>query len=71
MANQLKAYDTSGTDSSLDPTSLYPDEVLDEVSHNANLNGRSDTYKILVEVGDGEWDHLYTDTSKYYTCTSG
>ncbi len=67
MANQLKAYDTSGTDSSLDPTSLYPDEVLDDVSDNANLNGRSDTYKILEEVADGEWEHLYTDTSKYYT----
>ena len=66
MANQLQAYDTSGTDSSLDPTSLYPDEVLDEVSDNANLNGRSDTYKILVEVDDGEWDHLYTDTNKYH-----
>ena len=65
-ANQLKTYDTSGTDSSLDPTSLYPDEVLDEVSDNANLTGRTDTYKILEEVGDGEWDHLYTDTSKYY-----
>lgn len=67
MANQLKAYDTSGTDSSLNPTTLDSDEVLDEVSDNANLTGRTDTYKILVEVGDGEWDHLYTDTNKYHT----
>ena len=67
MANQLKAYDTSGTDSSLNPTTLDPDEVIDYyISHNANLNGRSDRYKILMEVGDGEWDHLHTDTSKYY-----
>ena len=61
-----KAYNTTGTDSTLDPSSLDQREVLDCVSDNANLTGRSDTYKILVEVGDGEWDHLYTDTNKYH-----
>ena len=66
MANQLKAYDTSGTDSSLDPTTLYPDEVLDDVSDNANLTGRTDGFKIPVEDGHGGWEQLYTDSNKYH-----
>ncbi len=65
-AKQDKTYDTSGTDSSLDPTSLYPDEVLDDVSYNANLTGRRDGFKILVEDGHGGWEQLYTDSNKYH-----
>ena len=42
-----KAYNTTGTDSILDPTTLDQREVLDHVSDNANLNGTTDTHQIL------------------------
>ena len=70
-ANQLQAYDTSGTDSKYSPSTLDADEVVDYyVNDNANLNGYTITYKILVEAGDDEWDHLHTDVSKYYNALS-
>ena len=42
-----KAYNTTGTDSRLDPSTLDQREVLDHVSDNANLNGTTETYQIL------------------------
>ena len=52
-----KAYNTTGTDSRVDPSTLDQREVLDFVSHNANLNGTTEEYQIL---NDGEpfysWD---------------
>ena len=58
-ANQLKAYDTSGTDSRLSPSTLDADDVLDYyVNHNTNLRRAiTEEYQIL---NDGEpfycWD---------------
>ena len=58
-ANALyhKAYETSGTDTRLDPSTLEQRQVLDYVSHNTHLNGTTEEYQIL---NDGEplyyWD---------------
>ena len=58
-ANALyhKAYDTSGTDTRYDPSTLEQREVLDYVSHNTHLNATTEEYQIL---NDGEplyrWD---------------
>ena len=70
-AKQNQTYKTSGTDSQYSPSTLDADEVIDYyVNDNANLNGYSITYKILMEAGDDEWDHLHTDVSKYYNALS-
>ena len=42
-----KAYNTSGTNSRWSPSTLDQREVLDYVSHNANLNGTTEEYQIL------------------------
>ena len=48
-ANALydQAYNTSGTDSSLNPTTLEQREILDYIEHNANLNDTTEEYQIL------------------------
>ena len=47
-ANQLKTYDTSGTDTKRSPSTLDPDDVLDYVGENANLRrGIEVTYAVL------------------------
>ena len=48
-ANALyhKAYETSGTDTRLDPSTLEQRQVLDYVSHNTHLNGTTEEYQIL------------------------
>ena len=48
-ANALydQSYETSGTDTRYDPSTLEQREVLDYVSHNANLNGTTEEYQIL------------------------
>ena len=59
-ANQLKAYDTSGTDTKRSPSALDPDDVLDYVGSNANLRiGRDVTYAVLV-LRNGSWVPLFT-----------
>ena len=64
-----KTYKTKGTESEIkDPETgdaLEADEVLDEVSYNANLNGYSITYKVLMSDGEGGWKHLQTDVGKH------
>ncbi len=60
-ANQLKAYDTSSTDSRNTPSTLDADDVLDYyVNHNAALRrGIEVTYAVLV-LRNGSWEPLYT-----------
>ena len=60
-ANQLKAYDASGTDSRNTPSTLDADDVLDYyVNHNAALRrGFEVTYAVLV-LRNGSWEPLYT-----------
>ena len=43
-----KAYDTSGTNSRLSPSTLEQGEILYLVGRNANLNGFEVTYEVLV-----------------------
>ena len=56
-ANALyhKAYDTTGTDSRLPPSTLEQRHVIDLVDDNLNLNASDVTYEVLEDQGDGTW----------------
>ena len=53
-----KAYNTTGIDSRLDPSTLDQRQVIDLVDSNLNLNTFDITYAVL-ELRDGSWSPLY------------